>query len=57
MDNTQELEFLKEYRQLCEKHGFAVVPTYSGEVSFHDHMLVVKYDSDTKNYVEKRTYV
>lgn len=38
-------EFLEELIALCEKHGKVVVPTYQGEVSFHDGMRVIPMDA------------
>jgi len=34
-------EFMRELIELMEKHSLAVVPTYSGYMSFHDSLMVV----------------
>ena len=51
IERTTTKEFMEELLALYEKHGFAVVPTYSDYVSFHDIMRVVPCEADTFNFV------
>lgn len=47
--------FMAELLALFRRHGMAIVPTYGGEVSFHDPMEIVPLDPETKAYVKDRT--
>lgn len=55
MEKAQE-DFLQEYRELCEKHGLCVVPTYNFKPSAHDHMTVVKLDPFWKDFIDNQIF-
>jgi hypothetical protein len=40
MSQRKEL-FIKEFKELCEKHGLTIVATYELEPSAHDPLAVV----------------
>jgi hypothetical protein len=44
-------EFMRELIALCSKHKLAIVPTYQGEVSFHDLMVVIPLGEDTRSFI------
>lgn len=48
---TPEEVFLAEYQALCAKHKMAIVPTYEGNVSFHDPMTIIPLDQDTEKFI------
>ncbi len=43
--------FMRELLSLCREHKMAIVPTYGGEVSFHDSMRVIPLDEEAENYI------
>jgi len=47
-------QFKTEFIELCEKHGLAVVPSYSMEISFHDPLLIVPLDDTVLKFLKDR---
>ena len=56
VDHPNSKAFMAELIALFQKHRLAIVPTYDLQVSFHDHLVVVKLDDDTLEFV-RSTYV
>ena len=46
-------QFMKELLELCQKHKLALVPTYEGQISFHDSMRIVELNQDTVEFLEQ----
>ena len=44
-------EFYGEFLKLCKKYKLAVVPTFEGEVSFHDSMRVIELADDVEKFL------
>lgn len=42
-DYQKREEFYKAYQALCEAHGYELLPTYEGEPSAHDALIVVNH--------------
>ena len=51
--------FMAELLGLCKKHGVAIVPTYEGDLSFHDSMMIVPLalsgDLDYEKFLNQTT--
>jgi hypothetical protein len=48
--------FMDELTALFEKHGMAIVPTSDGDISLHDPMEVVIFNSDVKQFIRRTMY-
>lgn len=44
-------DFLDELIALCKKHKMVLVPTYEGEISFHDTMRCVPFDKESEQFL------
>ena len=53
---TQREAFIREWRELCEKYRLVAVPTYDGQPSAHDPMVVVELDDFWRDFLERRVY-
>ena len=51
--DPRSADFMRELRKLYQKHGLCIVPTFQGEVSFHDSMRVIRYDVGAKKFLEQ----
>lgn len=45
--------FMRDLLLLFRRHGKAIVPTYQGEVSFHDSMRVIPFEQDVAEFVQR----
>jgi len=52
MENKANIAFMKDVLAVFEKHGLALVPTYEGEVSFHDPVAIIKLNDSTREYLK-----
>ena len=39
-------DFMDEIMAVCKKHNLALLPTYEGDISFHNSMRVVPLEDD-----------
>jgi len=52
-DHPKSKAFMTDLLAVCEKHGMVVVPTYAGEVSFHDTMLLMPLERQAVLFLER----
>lgn len=48
--------FMQDIIAAYRKHGLAITPTQSGEISHHDPMTIVPLDESCEAYLQDRIY-
>ena len=48
--------FMQDIIAACRKHGLAITPTQSGEISHHDPMTIVPLADNFEQYLRKQVY-
>ena len=52
-EESETFTFYIEFLALCQKHRLAIVPTFGGEVSFHDPMRIIPLNAETEKFLKQ----
>lgn len=57
VDKERAAAFKRDILEVCSKHELVMVPTFDGEPSAHDSMLIIPITDDWKKFVEDEAVI